>query len=251
MASLSIASHSPIQRLGEDPLDSRSSLMPRRVGLPRRSSPGRSVRMPVAAADSDGGFGFGADSNPSRFALPRRRTIPQAALVHSAVSTVDDGGCGDSALVTKRLDDWMRDSAAEIVGNLREAPLLVQVYANNGGATARLETERAVAAKDWSLVSQRWKQGLAEVPDGLILVEELCGDDDDGDETIEEGHSGTKAWGVVVQGKGQDCGPACYLLKTSRVGSGLGMFCTHFCLVKVQGFMESALSQLTKCWHLE
>ncbi|CAI0459206.1 unnamed protein product [Linum tenue] len=71
------------------------------------------------------------------------------------------------------------------------------------------------------------------------------------EKAVEE-EEATKAWGIVVQGKGAECGPVCYLLKTSRVGSsGLGLCCTHFCLMRVKGFRESAKSQLKNCWLLQ
>ncbi|KAL6992771.1 hypothetical protein U1Q18_010886 [Sarracenia purpurea var. burkii] len=143
----------------------------------------------------------------------------------------------------------MRDSAAEIVKNLREAPLLVQVFASNNGA--RLETEKAVA-EGWPVVTRRWKDGETPPPDGLIFVEELGDGEGKGDpHSVEADDDGTRAWGIVVQGKGAECGPVCYLMKTCRVGSGLGTCSTHFCLTKVQGFRESALSQLANCWLLQ
>ncbi|KAK9283822.1 hypothetical protein L1049_012076 [Liquidambar formosana] len=149
----------------------------------------------------------------------------------------------------EKIDEWMRDSVVEIVKNLREAPLLVQVYSKNDGAT-RLKTEKAVV-DDWPVVAGKWKDGEIPLPEGVILVEELKekkdSDEGDGGDGGEK-EAITKAWGIVIQGKGVECGPACYLLKTSRVRSGLGLFCTHFCLVKVKSFMETAQSQLTKCW---
>ncbi|XP_059627893.1 uncharacterized protein LOC132270718 [Cornus florida] len=145
------------------------------------------------------------------------------------------------ALFAEKLDDWMSDSVLEIVKNLREAPLFVQVYDDENGTT-RLETEKAIA-DDWPVLTRKWTAGESPSPDGVILVEELEDEDEDDD--------GMRAWGVVIQGKGVECGPVCYLLKTSRVGSGLGMGCTHFCLVRVQSFRESALSQLKNCWLLQ
>jgi hypothetical protein len=146
--------------------------------------------------------------------------------------------------ISEKLDDWMRDSVVEIVKNLKQAPLLVQIYANNNDGSTKVETEKAVA-ENWANVNREWSDGDKPSPDGIILVEEL----EDENDTEEE----TRAWGVVIQGKGveKEKGPACYLLKTSRVGSGMGSFCTHYCLVKVKSFRKTAVSQFMDCWLLD
>ncbi|PWA89526.1 hypothetical protein CTI12_AA109980 [Artemisia annua] len=132
-------------------------------------------------------------------------------------------------------DEWMRKSVTEIVKNIKQAPLLVQVYANG-----EVKTEKGVEAKNWPNV-------VRESPEGVILVEELM-ERGDWDGT-------TKAFGVLIQGKckGRDsrCNSACYLLKTSSVNGGMGAFCTHFCLMKVRSFGQSASSQLNECWLLQ
>ncbi|KAL9678217.1 hypothetical protein QQ045_016056 [Rhodiola kirilowii] len=94
--------------------------------------------------------------------------------------------------------------------------------------------EKAVA-KMWSKVKESWS-GRGEAPEGVILVEEL---EEEEDET-------NKAWGCDTW-EGCEYGPACYLMKTTRVRSGLGAACTHFCLTKVTSFSESAFSQFTNC----
>ncbi|CAE6086971.1 unnamed protein product [Arabidopsis arenosa] len=164
------------------------------------------------------------------------------------------GGGGDSRAVEaerEKLDRWMKESVTEIVKNLSEAPLLVHLY------TGEKEEGTVVVmkAEEWAAVKGRWERGEAEMPEGIVFVEQLgaaeescgCGFD---------GGDGTRAWGLVVQGKGVECGPVCYLLKTTRVGSvsgsgsgsGLGMRCTHFCLAKVSSFRETSESQLKNCW---
>ncbi|PSS34411.1 GDSL esterase/lipase [Actinidia chinensis var. chinensis] len=186
--------------------------------------------------------------NPKRIlpiGLSSSKKPPRISATTTATAmtpSVNRSSENKKVLFSERLDDWMRDSAAEIVRNLRKSPLLVQVYAADDGGAARLETEKAVSVEDWPAVTKRWKVGEVSPPDGVILVEEICGGDEN------ENENGTKAWGVVVQGKGAKCGPVCYLLKTNRVVSGLGTGCTHFCLVRVQGFRESVFSQLTRCW---
>ncbi|KAI8524083.1 hypothetical protein RHMOL_Rhmol13G0121800 [Rhododendron molle] len=190
--------------------------------------------------------------SPRRIAAFRRHSSRKRLHRISATATAADssvltscyantGSKNEGVLFSETLDEWMRDSTAEIVRNLRKAPLLVQIYASDDEAAEKVETEKAVA-DEWPAVTRRWKDGVAAPPDGVILVEELAGD--------EGGEDGTRAWGMVVQGKGAACGPVCYLMKTSRVGSGLGLGCTHFCLMKVEGVRESALSQLKNCWLL-
>ncbi|KAJ6744567.1 hypothetical protein OIU79_030831 [Salix purpurea] len=143
----------------------------------------------------------------------------------------DDPSDGNkkSAVLFERVEQWMRDSVVEIVNNLREAPLL---------------TEKAAAVEKWPGLMEKWEKRETQLPDGVIFVEKL----EDGEEKEEDAI--TRAWGIVVQGRGVDCGPVCYLLKTSRVGAGpgLGLGCTHFCLMKVQSFRETARSQFKNCW---
>ncbi|KAF8023911.1 hypothetical protein BT93_F1185 [Corymbia citriodora subsp. variegata] len=160
-----------------------------------------------------------------------------------------------TAIAHEKLDDWMEDSVVEIVRNLREAPLFVHVYDENRGGgggrgggrgvgdeSIRLRTEKRVGEEHWDCVRMKWEKGEVQKPEGVIYVEELEDDDDDAADNV------TRVWGLVVQGKGATCGPACYLLKTCRVGSGLGACSTHFCLMKVKSFRESARSQLKNFW---
>uniref|UniRef100_A0A5B7CD57 DUF7804 domain-containing protein n=1 Tax=Davidia involucrata TaxID=16924 RepID=A0A5B7CD57_DAVIN len=176
---------------------------------------------------------------PFRISASTTTTSPIVPPCYANVETYNDT---NEALFSEKLDEWMRDSVVEIVKNLRDGPLLVQVHANKNGET-RLVTGKAVA-ENWPIVTRKWKDGETPSPDGVILVEEL---EDEKDLNVD----GARAWGIVIQGKGLECGPAFYLLKTSRVGSGLGRFCTHFCVVRVKSFWESALSQLTDCWLLQ
>ncbi|KAK6233402.1 hypothetical protein QUC31_005808 [Theobroma cacao] len=152
-------------------------------------------------------------------------------------------------LLYEKIDEWMRDSVVEIVKKLPESPLLVHVYSDNN--TTRTRTEKAEEG-NWVLMKQKWEKGVIPMPDGVIFVEQI--QEEEGEEIEEErkNEAVSRAWGIVVQGKGEGCGPpACYLLKTSKVGSGLGLRCTHFCLVKVKSFRETAFSQLKNCWLLQ
>ena len=159
------------------------------------------------------------------------------------------GGGKTEALARERMDEWMRESVSEIVKNLREAPLLVEVYSDRNGGGTRLKTEKA-AAEDWPLIEANWKIGESRSPEGIMLVEELNNEvedyDDDDNDTDQK--KNTKLWGVLIQGKGAYYGPCCYLLKTSRVSSNCGFFCTHFCLMKVKNFRETAESQFKNSW---
>ncbi|XP_076908982.1 uncharacterized protein LOC143566083 [Bidens hawaiensis] len=182
----------------------------------------------------------------SRFPATRAAATAAASVVSdlsisrsdsSAFESFVDDEEYESLSVSDKIDEWMRNSVTEIVKNIRQAPLLVQVYANGV-----VKTEKAVSAADWP------NERLTSA-DGVILVEELQDkvdlDDDYGE--------GTKAFGVVIQGrfKGRDrCKSACYLLKTCSVNGGMGRFCTHFCLMKVRSFSKSAASQLNECWLL-
>lgn len=146
----------------------------------------------------------------------------------------------------KIIDSMMHGSVADIVKNLTKAPLLVQIFSESDGI--RVHTEKAVL-ENWPLVKQNWRsdgsKSKSKSPDGLIFVEELG--QENGEKDCEDGV--TRAWGVIVQGKGVECGPACYLLKTNRVCGGFGIgFCTHFCLMRVSNFRDSAFQQFIDLW---
>lgn len=164
---------------------------------------------------------------------------------------------GGSVVSREKLDEWLRDSVVEIVKNLRESPLLVHLYAEaNGGLTT---TATSPEAEDWPAMERKWGRGEERTPEGVIFVEKLADDDVADRDPNSEGDDdyggacgeGTSAWGIVAQGRGTDCGPVCYLLKTTRVGSGMGTVCTHFCLVKVKSFRETAVSQLNNSWLVQ
>ncbi|RID47273.1 hypothetical protein BRARA_I03877 [Brassica rapa] len=157
---------------------------------------------------------------------------------------------GGSVVSRERIEQWLRDSVVEIVKNLRESPLLVHLYAEaNGGLST---TAKNPEAEDWKAMVGRWGRGEERTPEGVIFVEKLADDEGDDDHGGYNGGEGaTSAWGIVAQGRGTDCGPVCYLLKTTRVGSGMGTVCTHFCLVKVKSFRETAMSQLNNSWLVQ
>ena len=156
-------------------------------------------------------------------------------------------------LLYDKIDEWMRDSVVDIVKKLPESPLLVHVYSDNN--TTKTRTEKA-EEDNWVLVKQKWEKGETPMPDGLIFVEQIQEPEEEEEEgeKLLKNEEVSRAWGIVVQGKGEEgygLAPACYLLKTSKVNSGSGLRCTHFCLVKVKSFRETAFSQLKNCWLLQ
>lgn len=169
-------------------------------------------------------------------------TALEAKTGSKKVETINNSENGK--LGHEKLDEWMTRSVVEIVRNLRSAPLMVQVHAENNSSKMWLETEKAEEEK-WGTVKRKWEKGEAPMPNGLILVEELG--------EVERNIESERVWGIVVQGRKEECGggPLCYLLKTTSVASGLGMCCTHFCLVQVKGFRESAESQLKNSWLVQ
>ncbi|KAL9687293.1 hypothetical protein QQ045_031693 [Rhodiola kirilowii] len=133
-----------------------------------------------------------------------------------------------------RIHKWMWEEVVEeLVKNLKQAPLLVQVYDKAGdGSSARLKMKKAVA-KEWPNVKESWS-GSGEAPEGVIFVEEL---DEEEDES-------NKSWGIVIQVRGREYEPARYLLKTTGVTSG-DVTCTPFIWTYVTPFPETAFSPLT------
>ncbi|KAL0317007.1 UNVERIFIED_CONTAM: hypothetical protein Sangu_2115000 [Sesamum angustifolium] len=161
------------------------------------------------------------------------------------VKTADSHG--KDANISGKIDSWMQESVVDIVSNLKQSPLLVKIQSENDGRV-KIQTEKAIA-RDWPVLKSEWRRGESRSPDGLIFVEEL---EKNPDQDQDFGEGVTRAWGIVVQEKGVECGPTCYLLKTNRVCGGMGLgFCTHFCLMKVNSFRDSALKQFNDSWLLQ
>lgn len=177
------------------------------------------------------------------------RIFASLSLSNSGVGGVIKEDKKTEGASSGKIDEWMKESVVDIVKNLKQAPLLVQIYAGEGKGDVKIKTERAVE-EDWPIVKSEWESGEKRSPDGLIFVGEIGSEDE---KIVEEEGRITKVWGVVVQGKGVECSPSCYLLKTSRVfaGFGMGLFCTHFCLARVQNFRDSALVQFKNSWLLQ
>lgn len=133
----------------------------------------------------------------------------------------------------------MRESIAEIVRHVGEAPFLVHLFSDGReGVTVRREPASAEA---WPDVRRRWGPGGQRRPDGIILVEQVAA------AAVEDGaEAARQVWGLVVQARGMECA-ACYVLDTCRVRSPAG-FCTHFCLARAQCFGEPLELQLRNAW---
>ncbi|XP_068653517.1 uncharacterized protein [Aristolochia californica] len=145
----------------------------------------------------------------------------------------------EEPVLPEMLDEWITESVTEIVKNVGDAPFLLQLYAQpKRGSKMRLEKGKAVA--EWPLLQRRWREGSGR-PQGVILVERLM----DREAVVVE-DDGSAYWGLLVQGRGLDCG-ACYILKTNRIQSESG-FCTYFCLVRAKCFGESSDLQMRNSW---
>ncbi|KAK6156002.1 hypothetical protein DH2020_010250 [Rehmannia glutinosa] len=178
------------------------------------------------------------------------RSNPAVVSPPPGESVTSDSQTKDGVFPEK-IDSWMQDSVPEIVKNLKQAPLLVQIYSEKESGKVKIQTEKAIS-KNWPVMKGEWKSEKSKNPDGLIFVEELGQDPDYENLNPGFGEGVSRAWGIVIQGKGVDCGPACYLLKTNRVCAGMGLgFCTHFCLMRVNNFRDSALEQFTDSWLLQ
>ncbi|KAK4773383.1 hypothetical protein SAY87_028402 [Trapa incisa] len=162
------------------------------------------------------------------------------------------------AVPDRRLDEWMNASLRHVVKSLREAPLFVQVYERNQGRDRfiNLKTETEVGADYWDVVRVKWEGGEMPEPEGLMFVEELFDDDKEKPEEARlddtTGDGVDQMWGILVQSKGSGYSTAaCYLLKTTRVSSGLGFCAVHCHLMKVRNFKEKAKTQLNKSWLVQ
>ncbi|KAL3622044.1 hypothetical protein CASFOL_034240 [Castilleja foliolosa] len=174
-------------------------------------------------------------------------TSSNPSLVYNHPDEIKDG-------TSEKIDSWMQESVSEIVKNLKRAPLLVQIYSENeNGEKVKIQTDRAVL-DNWAGMKGGWRNEGSKSPDGLIFVEELGQDSDEEILGQDSGEGFSRAWGIVIQGKGVECGPAtpaCYLLKTNRVCAGMGLgFCTHFCLMRVNNLRDSVFEQFKDSWLL-
>ncbi|RLN16260.1 hypothetical protein C2845_PM02G04610 [Panicum miliaceum] len=226
----------------------------------------------AAAAPTVRGYGPAASS--SSVALPRPRmtasfvpvTTRRAASVRlrAAVADAPQGlqlrdreegllgsvfgrGDGDEEELEKvgeeKVEGWMRESIAEIVRHIGEAPFLVHLFSSDDddGVTVRREP---VSPESWPDVQRRWGPGGQRRPDGIILVEQVAAAAADGGASATE--AARQVWGLVVQARGMECA-SCYVLDTCRVRSSAG-FCTHFCLARAQCFGDPVELQLRNAW---
>ncbi|GJM96537.1 hypothetical protein PR202_ga13380 [Eleusine coracana subsp. coracana] len=211
---------------------SRARTPPSFVRVATRRAP--SVRLRPAVADAPGGG----------LQLQRR----EAGLLGTQQEEEEEE---ETEVIEKigeeKVEAWMRDSIAEIVRNIGEAPFLVHLFSGDDGVTVRREP---AAPESWLDVRRRWGPGGGEHrPDGIILVEQLAAaavDGGAGAGASSAAEAARQVWGLVVQARGMDCA-SCYVLDTCRVRSSAG-FCTHFCLARAQCFGDPVELQLRNAW---
>ncbi|CAM0876086.1 unnamed protein product [Alopecurus aequalis] len=195
-----------------------SSLLP---PVPRRSS----VRARAVVADV-----------PPR-GIQLRKQEREVGLLESVFG--EDGEVEEEGVGEEKVEGWMRESIAEIVRHVGEAPFLVHLF-QDGREGVTVERESA-SSETWPDVRRRWGTGGQRRPDGIILVEQVAA------AAVEDGaEAARQVWGLVVQARGMKCA-ACYVLDTCRVRSSAG-FCTHFCLARAQCFGEPLELQLRNAW---
>lgn len=180
---------------------------------------------------------------PPRALQPVRREKREPGLLESVFGEDDEEEL-DEVVGEERVEGWMRESIAEIVRHVGEAPFLVHLFRDDGregGGGVTVQREPA-SAETWPDVRRRWgKGGGQRRPDGIILVEQVAA------AAVEDGaEAARQVWGLVVQARGMECA-ACYVLDTCRVRSPAG-FCTHFCLARAQCFGEPLELQLRNAW---
>jgi hypothetical protein len=234
--------------------------------------------VPCAMAAPPTVRGYGPASPSSSVALPRARSRVPASLVpvptrrapsarlRAAVADVPRGGLqlqrrGEEVLSgtvfgreedevlekvgEEKVDGWIRESIAEIVRHIGEAPFLVHLFSSGDGDGEHVTVRRETAAPEsWPDVRRRWGMGGQRRPDGVILVEQVAAVAADGGASASE--AARQVWGLVVQARGMEHA-SCYVLDTCRVRSSAG-FCTHFCLARAKCFGDPVELQLRNAW---
>ncbi|XP_062214671.1 uncharacterized protein LOC133915501 [Phragmites australis] len=197
---------------------------------PVTTRPPASVRLRAAVADAPRGL------------QPQRREEREVGLLKSVF------GRGEDEVVEKvgeeKVEGWMRESIAEIVRNIGEAPFLVHLFSSDDGGERMTMQREPAAPESWKDVRRRWGPGGQRRPDGIILVEQVAAAAADGGASATE--AARQVWGLVVQARGMECA-SCYVLNTCRVRSSAG-FCTHFCLARAQCFGDPVELQLRNAW---
>ena len=177
--------------------------------------------------------------SPSR-GMQLRREEREVGLLESVFGGDAEEKLEEEEVGEERVEGWMRESIAEIVRHVGEAPFLVHLFQDDGREGVTVEREPA-SSEAWPDVRRRWGNGGQRRPDGIILVEQVAA------AAVEDGaEAARQVWGLVVQARGMECA-ACYVLDTCRVRSPAG-FCTHFCLARAQCFGEPLELQLRNAW---
>ncbi|GMI90498.1 hypothetical protein HRI_002719100 [Hibiscus trionum] len=102
-------------------------------------------------------------SNPQPSSKPIKPKIPAAASkmisLHQPLATKQEKK-KHNELLYEEIDEWMRDSVAEIVKKLPESPLLVHVFSDVKNNTTKIRAEE----EKWVLVRHRWEKGESPMP---------------------------------------------------------------------------------------
>lgn len=192
--------------------------------LPATTRRSTSVRLRAAVADA-----------PRDLQLQRREEGPLGTVLGRGEDEEELDKVGE-----EKVEGWMRESIAEIVRHIGEAPFLVHLFSGDDGERLTVRREPA-APESWPDVRRRWGPGGQRRPDGIILVEQVAADGGGGG-----AEAARQVWGLVVQARGMECA-SCYVLDTCRVRSSAG-FCTHFCLARAQCFGDPVELQLRNAW---
>lgn len=211
---------------------SSSSVALPRPRMPASSVPvttrrAASVRLRAAVADAPSGL------------QPQRR---EEGLLGSVFGRGDEEEELEK-IGEEKVEGWMRESIAEIVRHIGEAPFLVHLFSDDDDAGVTMRREPA-SPESWPDVRRRWGPGGQRRPDGIILVEQVATAAADGGASATE--AARQVWGLVVQARGMERA-SCYVLDTCRVRSSAG-FCTHFCLARAQCFGDPVELQLRNAW---
>jgi len=220
---------------GYGPASSSSSVPLPRPRMPASFGPvttrrAASVRLRAAVADAPQG-------------LQLQRWDREEGLMGSVFGRGDGNDEELEKVGEEKVEGWMRESIAEIVRHIGEAPFLVHLFSSDDddGVTVRREP---ASPESWPDVQRRWGPGGQRRPDGIILVEQVAAAAADGGASATE--AARQVWGLVVQARGMECA-SCYVLDTCRVRSSAG-FCTHFCLARAQCFGDPVDLQLRNAW---
>ncbi|KAL6843531.1 hypothetical protein ACP4OV_026593 [Aristida adscensionis] len=114
--------------------------------------------------------------------IPRGSSTSDATEAPEAFKEAAAGGGaaeGEEAVEKvgeETVEGWMRESIAEIVRNIGEAPFLVHLFSGDGGEDRVTVRREPAAPESWpeSGRRRRWGPGGQRRPDGIIPVEQVA-----------------------------------------------------------------------------